>query len=326
VHATAGAETAARGGATSVRGRPAHEVHTRRFWEGTPRMSSAHAALDDWLSRAALYLILYDEVEAQTSGGFPSPDEALFSSRLAGSGSRRRERQVVARPTGVAHQTSAQQATIRAWDALGLGGLEDEEEALSAFMVDEEDADEEERASAGEPPREQQCTSTQAAYMAMQLEDGSDEEEGEDEDSEDEREEWEAQMRRWKRMYGSEHHGDADVGSDSEGVEYRQTPDALELAEEELKRRRRQRKQEGAATQGRSGGSEDLALKRRRVISDDDEPLHGAAAPVARRPRRRGRGERLSACSHADDDGALKAPASDEKAGRKRKRIIEDED
>ena len=272
------------------------EGHTRQYWAGHAEevASLADASEATWFSRAALYLALYDEVEAQTRGEGPAgadADAALFGARLAS------RVELPARPAGAASESVARAAAEEAWRVLGYGDGDDAELDRN-FLADddEEGSGDEEGGHMAMHLREQlgglasetgSVSGTGGEGSEGSGEEGweSGEERGSDDDDESDMDDVYGEYEGAGALPGERIGWSDDDTSESpivfdderdeldaaeakirrqarrrrDRIEYDDAPDALDLAEAELRRKKRRERSGGERSGGgraAAGGSE----------------------------------------------------------------------
>ncbi|KOO22537.1 hypothetical protein Ctob_006020 [Chrysochromulina tobinii] len=134
----------------SQRRRAMSDGHVRGYWVSTITDVASTVDADEagWFSRAALYLALYDEVEAQSRGALiVQADEALFGQRLATTSGASLSEARRSRPSGAASVAEARVFGMDAWRRLGFGGGDDDD--LKNFMANDDEEEEEEGGGGG---------------------------------------------------------------------------------------------------------------------------------------------------------------------------------
>ena len=314
----------------SQRRRAMSDGHVRGYWVSTITDVASTVDADEagWFSRAALYLALYDEVEAQSRGALiVQADEALFGQRLATTSGASLSEARRSRPSGAASVAEARVFGMDAWRRLGFGGGDDDD--LKNFMANDDEEEEEEGDGGG---------GGEMSHMALHMrhalgeesesgagEDGEDdadegeEEEGDEEEEDDDEgehvEDDEIEARR--REYEDDEDDEEGSAEDDEGIvtrriEYDDELDDLDRAELMLKRRKKAAKRGTPMPPGAVGGSSgggDSSRSRRASRREMSFPMRGRAVADS------------GATSSSARDGAPSAAAA-----RSKKRVIEESD
>ena len=314
----------------SQRRRAMSDGHVRGYWVSTITDVASTVDADEagWFSRAALYLALYDEVEAQSRGALiVQADEALFGHRLATTSGASLSEARRSRPSGAASVAEARVFGMDAWRRLGFGGGDDDD--LKNFMANDDEEEEEEGGGGG---------GGEMSHMALHMrhalgeesesgagEDGEDdadegeeEEDDEEEDDDDEGEHVEDdEIEARRREYEDDEDDEEGSAEDDEGIvtrriEYDDELDDLDRAELMLKRRQKAAKRGTPMPPGAVGGSTgggDSSRSRRASRREMSFPMRGRAVADS------------GATSSSARDGAPSAAAA-----RSKKRVIEESD